>query len=414
MQPVMLADAAQADDLDPLRHLRERFVLPDGVIYLDGNSLGALPVGVAEAVDDAVRRQWGTDLVRSWTSAGWWEAPLRIGDRIASLVGAHPGSVVVSDSTSVDLFKLVVAGVRLSRARPGPRRTVIVVDDATFPTDRYIVDEAARLLGMQVRAAAPDDASSLDDQVALAVFCHVDFRTGVLYDLPAVTRALHEVGALALWDVCHSAGAVPIGLASAGVDLAVGCSYKYLNGGPGAPAWAYVAPALQGGIDSPLPGWNSHREPFGMQQVFAPVDGIGRLRTGTPPMLSMIALEAALAAFDGVRIEDVRRRSLELTALMIDAVDEYLADVVEVVTPRDPAGRGSQVSLRHPEAYPIVQALIERGVVGDFRAPDIIRLGLAPLYVSRQDVVLAVQALATVIGSEEFRAPRFSARATVT
>lgn len=393
---------------------RARFRLPDGLVYLDGNSLGALPVGVEEAVADAVRRQWGQDLVGSWTTAGWWEAPLRIGGTIGRLVGAEPGSVVVTDSTSVDLFKLIVAAIRLCRARPGPPRDVIVVDEATFPTDRYIVDEAARLLGLQVRPAAPDDGAALDESVALAVFCHVDFRTGVLYDLPAITAAVHGVGALALWDVCHSAGALPVDLADAEVDLAVGCSYKYLNGGPGAPAWAYVAPRWQPEIDSPLPGWNSHRDPFAMQQRFEPVDGIGRLRTGTPPMLSMVALEAALRAFDGVEIDQVRARSLELTSLLIELVDSVPGCDVEVVTPREPARRGSQVSLRHPDAFPIVQALIARGVVGDFRAPDVIRLGVAPLYIGRADVERAVQQLAEVISTGEFRRPEFAVRATVT
>ncbi|WP_029135719.1 kynureninase [Nakamurella lactea] len=407
------ADRAAADDAaDPLAHLRDQFLLPDGLVYLDGNSLGALPRAVPGVVADVVSRQWGTELIGSWTDAGWWEAPGRVGDAIAPIIGAAPGTVVVADSTSVNLFKAVIAAARLMTDRP--ERNTIVVDDATFPTDRYMVDEAARLLGLRVRAAAPDDATALDDSVALAVYCHVDFRTGVLYDLPAVTARVHAAGALAIWDLCHSAGAVPVGLAEHDVDLAVGCTYKYLNGGPGAPAFVYVAPRHQGGIDSPLPGWHSHAQPFEMSQQFTPVDGIDRMRTGTPPLLSLLAMEAALAPWQDLDIADVRARSLQLTGLMIDFVHSELGGRVEVVTPVEPAGRGSQVSLRHPDAYPIVRALIARGVVGDFRAPDVIRLGFAPLYVSRQDVVSAGRHLQQVLDSGEYLAPEFAARSTVT
>lgn len=409
--------ARQRDAADPLRHLRSRFDLPDGLVYLDGNSLGALPHGVADALQDAVRRQWGSDLIGSWTSADWWGAPGRVGDRIAPLVGAAPGTVVVTDSTSVDLFKLVVGGARLAAA--DPHRTVLLVDEATFPTDRYLVDEAARLLGMTVRAARVDDPAALrgpdgTPDVAVAVLCHVDFRTGELFDLPAVTRQVQQTGALVLWDLCHSAGAVDVRLADAGVDLAVGCGYKFLNGGPGAPAFVYVAPRWQADFDQPLPGWHAHAEPFAMAARFTPAAGIDRLRTGTPPVLSVLALEAALAAFDDVDLGAVRRRSVELTGTLIAAVDALLGDRVEVVSPRDDARRGSQVSLRHPQAYAVVQAMIARGVVGDFRTPDVIRLGVAPLYVDRVDVVRAVEVLRAVLDSGEHRAPEFSRRATVT
>lgn len=408
----LAARAKAADAADPLAGLRDQFLLPDRVIYLDGNSLGALPLAVPQAVDEVIRRQWGQKLIGSWTDAGWWDAPARIGNRLAPIIGAEPNSVVVADSTSVNLFKVVVAAVRLQANEP--QRQVIVVDDGTFPTDRYIVDEAARMLGMQVRPAAPDDNSALDETVAAAVYCHVDFRTGVLYDLPAITENIHRSGALAIWDVCHSAGAVPIGLAENRVDLAVGCSYKYLNGGPGSPAFVYVAPHLQPRIDSPLPGWHSHAAPFEMGQDYRPIDGIERMRVGTPPLLSMLALEAALGPFDDLDITQVRARSLELTGLMIEFVRTELADRLEIVTPQDDARRGSQVSLRHPDAYRVVRALIARGVIGDFRAPDIIRLGFAPLYVSRQQVVQAGCELAAVLSTEEYREPRFAARHTVT
>jgi len=408
----LVRQAMAADDADPLSKLQNLFELPADVLYLDGNSLGALPKAVSAVVQDVVDRQWGRDLIGSWTGAGWWQAPGRVGDRIAPIVGADAGTVVVTDSTSVNLFKAVIAAARLQA--DSPARRVIVIDDATFPTDRYIVDAAARLLGMQVRPAAPDNGSALDETVALAVFCQVDFRTGVLYDLPAVTAAVHDVGALAVWAICHSAGVVPVGLSEHGVDLAVGCTYKYLNGGPGSPAFIYVDAGHQERIDQPLPGWHAHAEPFGMSQEFQPIDGIERMRTGTAPMLSLLALEAALTPYQDLDIADVRARSLDLTGLMMDFVRSELMDELEIVTPADPARRGSQVSLRHPAAYPIVQALIARGVVGDFRTPDIIRFGFAPLYVSRRDVLRAGEQLRQVLQSGEFQDPRFSVRSTVT
>ena len=401
------ADALDA--ADPLTGLRAQFLLPDGVIYLDGNSLGALPVAVPAAVADVVTRQWGTDLIGSWTSNGWWEAPGRVGDRVGELVGAAPGQLVVTDSTSVNLFKAVVAAAGL---RPG--RTTMVVDDATFPTDRYIVDAVATLLGLRVRPARPDDASGLDPDVAVAVYCHVDFRTGELYDLPQITAAVHAAGALVVWDLCHSAGVHPIGLDEHGVDLAVGCSYKYLNGGPGAPAWVYVAQRLQPAIEQPLAGWHGHADPFGMDQHFSPAGGIDRMRTGTPPLLSLLALEAGLGPFVGIDMAAVRRRSQSLTGLLIDAVDALVGDRVQLATPRAPDRRGSQVAFRHPHAFPVVKALIARRVIGDFRDPDIIRLGLAPLYVSHADVVAAAAHLAAVLDGEEWREARFAVRATVT
>ncbi|MDQ2846515.1 MAG: kynureninase [Actinomycetota bacterium] len=404
--------AQAADAADPMAGLRQLFVLPPGVVYLDGNSLGALPLAVPTAVHDVLHRQWGIDLIGSWTSAGWWEAPGRVGDRIAPIVGAAPGTVMVTDSTSVNLFKAVIAAARLQADQP--QRRVIVIDDATFPTDRYIVEAAAKLLDLDVRPAAPDEPSALDASVAVAVYCHVDFRTGVLYDLPSITTAVHAAGALVVWDLCHSAGAVPVGLADSDVDLAVGCSYKYLNGGPGSPAFVYVSPQHLSRIDQPLPGWHSHAQPFDMRQDYLPADGIERMRTGTAPMLSLLALEAALTPYDGVEMAAVRSRSLQLTQLMIDFVGSQLADQLEIVTPLEQNRRGSQVSLRHPDAYAIVQALIARGVVGDFRAPDIIRLGFAPLYVSRTDVVTAGEQLAEVLAAGDYRDPRFAVRSTVT
>lgn len=408
----LLRRAADIDSGSPLARMRDRFDLPDGVIYLDGNSLGALPLGVGPAVAQVIEHEWGERLIRSWNEADWWHAPLRVGDRVGALVGAAPGQVVVTDSTSVNLFKVIVGAARL---RPG--RTVMLTDPASFPTDLYLAESAARVAGLEVRQVSPEEAPAaireLGDSLALTAYSHVDYRTGELWDLPGLTAAAQSQGALACWDLCHSAGAMAVGLDDAGVDLAVGCGYKYLNGGPGAPAFAYVAQRHQADFDQPLPGWTGHARPFAMTGDYEPAPGVARLRSGTPPLLSMLALEAALDAFDGVSPEDLRRQSLSLTTLFIEAVDA-LDLGLEVVTPREPEHRGSQVSLRHRDAYAIVQALIARGVIGDFREPDIIRLGFAPLYVTHADVLNAAMHLRVVLEDREFENPDFAQRSAVT
>jgi kynureninase len=408
----LLARAADLDSHARLTGSRDLFDLPEGVIYLDGNSLGALPQAVPGTVSEVIHQQWGDRLIRSWNEADWWNAPLRVGDRVGVLVGAAPGQVVVTDSTSVNLFKVIIGAARL---RPG--RTVMLTDPASFPTDLYVAESAARLAGLEVRRVSPVDAPAaireLGDSLALTAYSHVDYRTGDLWDLPGLTAAAHAVGALACWDLCHSAGAMAVGLDAAGADLAVGCGYKYLNGGPGAPAFVYVAERHLADFDQPLPGWTGHARPFAMSADYEPAPGIARLRSGTPPLLSMLALEAALGAFDGVSPQDLRCRSLSLTTLFIEAVDELGLDL-EVVTPREPDRRGSQVSLRHPDAYAIVQALIARGVIGDFREPDIIRLGFAPLYVTHVGSVEAVRHLGEVLDSGEYQRPEFSERSAVT
>ncbi|MEW2246875.1 kynureninase [Streptomyces sp. NPDC006975] len=386
--------AEKLDAADELAHVRARFVLDD-VTYLDGNSLGALPAHVPGRVEDVVRRQWGELRIRSWEESGWWTAPERIGDRIAPLVGAAPGQIVVGDSTSVNVFKALVGAVRLA----GEGRDEILVDASTFPTDGYIAASAARLTGCALRPVRPDEVPAvLSARTAAVLLNHVDYRTGRLHDLPSLTAAIRAAGAVVVWDLCHSAGALPVGLDEHGVDLAVGCTYKYLNGGPGAPAYLYVRRELQDRFDSPLPGWNSHAEPFGMRPEYAPAPGALRGRVGTPDILSMLALEAALDVWDGVTVEAVRAKSLALTDFFLQCVARYVPDGrVESLTPVRHEERGSQVALRCEDAGDVMKRLIEQGVVGDYRAPDVLRFGFTPLYVGFADVERAARILGAVL-----------------
>ncbi|MGW4392943.1 kynureninase [Streptomyces sp. NPDC004685] len=383
--------ARELDTADELGKLRERFVLDDAV-YLDGNSLGALPAHVPGRVEDVVRRQWGELRIRSWTESGWWTAPERIGDRIAPLVGAAEGQIVVGDSTSVNVFKALVGAVRLA----GEGRDEIIVDATTFPTDGYIAESAARMTGCTLRPLTPAEVpGALGERTAAVLLNHVDYRTGRLHDLPALTAAVRRAGAVSVWDLCHSAGALPVGLDEHGVDLAVGCTYKYLNGGPGSPAYLYVRSDLQSRFDSPLPGWNSHAEPFGMRPSYEAGDGAVRGRVGTPDILSMLALEAALDVWDGVPVDAVRAKSLALTDFFLECVEAYVpAGRVESVTPVAHAERGSQVALRCADAGAVMERLIAAGVVGDYRAPDVLRFGFTPLYLGFAEVERAARVLA--------------------
>lgn len=386
--------AGVLDAADELAGIRKRFVL-DEVVYLDGNSLGALPANVPDQVEDVVRRQWGALRIRSWDESGWWTAPERIGDRIAPLVGAAPGQIVVGDSTSVNVFKALVAAVRMA----GAGRDEIVVDATTFPTDGYIAESAARMTGCRLRPVRPSEVPSvLGDRTAAVLLNHVDYRTGRLHDLPSLTAAVHAAGAYVVWDLCHSAGALPVGLDEQGVDLAVGCTYKYLNGGPGSPAYLYVRADLQPRFDSPLPGWNSHVEPFGMRPEYEAAPGALRGRVGTPDILSMLALEAALDVWADVSIESVRAKSLALTDFFLECVREYVPEgAVESLTPVAHGERGSQVALRCEDAGTVMKRLIERSVVGDFRAPDVLRFGFTPLYVGFADVEKAARVLGELL-----------------
>ncbi|WP_225754456.1 kynureninase [Actinotalea sp. Marseille-Q4924] len=402
--------AAELDDAHASTDRRDRFTLPEGVVYLDGNSLGALQRHVPAVLADVVRRQWGADLVTSWNVHGWWDAPTRVGDRIAPLVGAAPGQVVVGDSTTVALHQTLGAALRL---RPG--RRAVVTDPASFPTDLYVVAGLAAEHGLEVLHASPPDVPDLlrrrGDDVAVVVLSHVDFRTGELWDLPGITGAAHVAGALALWDLSHTAGAVPVGLDEHGVDLAVGCGYKYLCGGPGAPAFTYVARRHQDDYRPPVQGWNGHAEPFAMAAEHRFADGVARARIGTPPMLSLLALDAALDLFDDLPIEAVRARSLSLTGFLADALGALVPEA-ELVTPRDDARRGSHVSVAHPRAYGLVQALIARGVVGDYREPGLARLGVAAPYLSHAQMLRAALEARAVLDRGEESAHRD--RATVT
>jgi kynureninase len=385
--------AERLDASDPLAPVRGRFLLPDGTVYLDGNSLGALSDRVQERLRRAVTEQWGQHLVNAWFDDGWLAAPLRVGDRIGRLIGAAPGQTLVGDSASVHLFNVLAAAARL---RPG--RRLVLVDAEGFPTDRYLAASVARLLGMEAREVPmpelPDAIRRYGTDIAVITAGAVDFRTGELWDVPGLTAAAHGVGALVVWDVCHAAGAVPLALDADGVDFAVGCSYKFLSGGPGAPGFVYAAARHHAALDQPLTGWHGHARPFEMAREYQPADGIARLRIGSPGMLSLLAIDAALDVFDDVDMAQVRAKSLSLGGFFIACADEHLAGLgFEVVTPREPERRGSQVTLRHSDAEQLMEGLVKRGVIGDVRPPELLRFGFNALYVSHTDVFDAVAAL---------------------
>ncbi len=389
-------DCEAQDRDDPLAVARQRFELPDGTLYLDGNSLGALPRGVAERVGRTVREEWGRDLIGSWNTAGWYAAPGRVGAMLAPLLGAAPDEVTITDSISVNLFKLLVAACRMR-----PDRTEILAEAGNFPSDNHIVESAARMLGLTTRfVAASEIASAVGPRTAVATLSHVNYRSALMQDMTAVTAAIHAAGALAVWDLAHSSGAVRLDLTASGADFAVGCGYKYLNGGPGAPSHVFVARRHQAAFDQPLQGWFGHADPFRFDAGFTAAPGIRAALCSTPPMLSLVALEAALAAFEGIDMARLAAKGRALCDLFVSLADERLAPLgVELASPREGARRGSHVSLRHPDAYGAVRALIARGIVGDFRAPDAMRFGFAPLYIRFVDVFDAAEAIRDVLGS---------------
>jgi kynureninase len=397
---------------DPLAAYRDRFVLPEGLVYLDGNSLGALPVGTADRVGRVVRHQWGEGLIGSWNMHGWVDASRRLGDRIAPLVGAAPGTVVVADSTSVNLYKLIVAALT---AHPG--RTVVLSEPGNFPTDLYMAQGAAGAVpGATVRTASADTlVDAIDDDVALVLLTHVHYKTGYRHDMAALTAAAQAKGALVLWDLSHSVGAVAVDLDGCNADLAVGCGYKYLNGGPGAPAFLYVAARHQATLRSPLSGWFGHAAPFAFDDAYRPAGDIGRFLCGTPPIIGMAALDEGLSIFADVDLDLLWRKGQALCSLFINLMataGERFG--FELVTPRDPEARGSHVSYAHPDAYPVCQALIAAGVVGDFRAPDVLRFGFTPLYTRFADVWTAVETLVEVMETAAWDRAEFHQRAAVT
>ncbi len=404
----MTLDEARAlDAADPLAAYREQFALPDGVIYLDGNSLGALPRATPAALADVATRQWGDRLIRSWNE-GWIEAPQRIGGKIAPLIGAAADEVIIGDTTSTHLFKALVAALRAN-----PDRHTVLSESGNFPTDLHIAEGAVACVpGARLKIVARAElAEALDDDTAVLLLTHVHYKTGERFDMTAWTARAQAAGALMLWDLSHSVGAVPIDLTGAGADLAVGCTYKYLNGGPGAPAFLYVARRWQEALASPLSGWMGHAAPFAFEDAYRPAPGMKRWLAGTPAMLSTAALEAALDLWADIDQHAVATKSAQLFDILAAAGD---ALGLECVSPREPAKRGSHISFRHPDAYALTQAMIARGVIGDFRDPDILRLGLTPLYLSHEDVWRAGGIMQKVIETGEWRAPQYSQRLAVT
>lgn len=414
-----------ADAQDPLRTYRDQFALPEGIIYLDGNSLGARPVAAAERAAHVVEQQWGNDLIASWNTHHWFELPVRIGAKIGELIGGHGGQCVATDTTSVNVFKALAAALRIQET-DAPGRRMIVSERENFPTDLYMVEGLTSFLG-EVNGRAyelrlVDALADLEDllrsdgaDVAAVLLTHVNYRSGEMWPMPEVTRLVHDAGALMIWDLCHSAGAVPVDLDAALVDFAVGCTYKYLNGGPGSPAFIWAADRHLPRIEQPLSGWWGHAKPFEMQQRFTPADGARRLLVGTQPILSLATAEVGIDIALSVDGAQHRDKSLALTTLFIDLVERRLsAFPLTLVTPRETSARGSHVSFRHPEGYAVMKALIADGVIGDYREPEILRFGFAPLYNTYCDVWDAVEALRLVLEEERWRDSAFQHRDAVT
>ncbi len=413
MEKYTRALLAQRDADEPLARFRERFALPDGVVYLDGNSLGALPTSTTSRIHEVLQVEWGERLIRSWLQSGWMEMPSRVGDKIARLIGAGPGEVVVADSTSINVFKTLSAALALR-----PDRRVILSTPDNFPTDLYMAQGLIQQLGGRHELRLVDGeeiGSHLNEDVAVMTLTHVNYKTGRMYDMPGLTRLAHEHGALTMWDLAHSAGAVPVDLNAANADFAVGCGYKYLNGGPGAPAFLFVAARHQPHFRQPLSGWLGHAQPFAFSPMYEPAEGIARYLCGTPPVLSMTALECGVDLLLEADMALIREKSLALTSCFIELVEARCGEYgLELVTPRDPNIRGSQVSFRHPESYAIMQALIAQGVIGDFRAPDLMRFGFTPLYLRFVDVWDAVETLHSILATRSWDRPEWKVLQSVT
>ncbi|NVZ23512.1 kynureninase [Pseudomonas costantinii] len=406
------------DAQDPLAPLRHQFALPEGVIYLDGNSLGARPVAALERAQAVIAQEWGNGLIRSWNSAGWADLSQRLGNRLAPLIGARDGEVVITDTTSINLFKVLSAALSVQRQRQ-PKRKVIVSEASNFPTDLYIAEGLTELLqqGYSLRLVnSPDELpQAIDGDVAVVMLTHVNYKTGYMYDMQALTALSHECGALSLWDLAHSAGAVPIDLHKASADYAIGCTYKYLNGGPGSQAFVWVNPALVDVVRQPLSGWFGHSRQFAMEPAYAPSAGIARYLCGTQPITSLAMVECGLEIFAQTDMASLRTKSLALTDLFIALVEaRCAAHGLVLITPREHAKRGSHVSFEHPEGYAVIQALIARGVIGDYREPRIMRFGFTPLYTSFTEVFDAVEILGEILDNRTWDQPQFKVRNSVT
>lgn len=388
---------------------RKAFHLPEGIIYLDGNSLGPMPVAAAEKVAAMMRDEWASMLITGWNKAGWYHQPRRVGDRLARLIGAGPGEVVMGDTLTIKVFQALSAALRLN-----PGRRVILSDSGNFPSDLYTAEGLGGAVGAELRIVAPDEVeAAIDDSLAVLMLTEVDYRTGRRHDMAALTARAHAAGALTVWDLAHSAGAVDVDLHGADADFAVGCTYKYLNGGPGAPAFIWTHPRHAEAAAPILQGWMGHDAPFAFEQAYRPAGGIERMRVGTPPVIALAALEAALDVWDQVDMKDLRAASIALSQRFIAGVEASCSGLT-LNSPRDPARRGSQVGFRHPQAYAVMQALIAQGVIGDFRAPDVLRFGFAPLYNTADEVDRAVAILAEIIATGSWDQPHFHQKAAVT
>lgn len=405
---VLLRDALIVAGMFPKKEL---FDLPEGVIYLDGNSLGPLPIGAVERATGVIREEWGTQLIRAWNDADWISLPQRVGDRIARLIGAAQGSVATGDTLSIKVYQALAAALKM---RPG--RKVILSDSGNFPTDLYMAEGLIATIdkGYELRAPQPEDVlGAISEDVAVVLLTHVDFRSGRMHDMHAITRRAHDMGAVAIWDLAHSAGAVPVDLTGCRAEIAVGCTYKYLNGGPGAPAFIYVRPDIVDHVEPALAGWMGHRAPFAMELNYRPAISTERLRVGTPPIVQLSILDQALNVWDGVDMADIRAASIELSELFIREVEARCPGLI-LASPRAPEERGSQVSFSFEHGYAAMQALIERGVIGDFREPDIMRFGFTPLYLDVDDVLHAAENLEDIIDRQLWRDPKYQTRSRVT
>ena len=390
---------------------KDRFEIPQGVIYLDGNSLGVLPKGAVERAGKVISDEWGQQLIRAWNNAGWMDLPRVVGDRIAGLIGAPAGSVATGDTLSIKVYQALDAALKMR-----PERRVILSDAGNFPTDLYMAQGliGTKDKGYELRTPAPEDVTAhINDEVAVVMLTHVDYRSGRMHDMKAVTEAAHAAGAVVVWDLAHSAGALELDLLGSNAEFAVGCTYKYLNGGPGAPAFIYARPDIIEGIDPALSGWLGHDAPFAMELDYRPAMSTERLRVGTPPILQLSVLQEALKVWDGVDMGELRTASMRLCDLFINEVEKRCPSLT-LASPRDAADRGSQVSFAFEHGYPVIQALIDRGVIGDFRAPDIMRFGFTPLYIDESDVIAAAEILQNVLETEAWKDPKYQTRSRVT